>query len=494
MSLPSTSRSSTGGDARWNSAEKLFQERQAAAFRDRVQGKRQENRTQTPTGGDQDDVANSTSSGAVQWARSLVQERFGQDSQDMAMEYRGPEGENVTNNPGMRQEVIEEEEDDQANEGDDELEENPDDLVTVDTLSRTFERFERSLVKIVSKGFEKIATNVSQTLQGRVDEAPRPEVPVVLRPPTTRVGPKLTGFPARRAPDVNEKQRLIREHLTRLCGDGGASFATQEQASAYDAALRTGNAIPSCTAEEFRVCIDGNPKCAFNVSSARIFARSFAEFHHLDLSHSELQDIHNRVLTMFKTLKRTRKAGRLSEDARMRAKRAKRRYSRKYKLFGRRLEACLLHPGLLKHQRMISALGIDGMSSDESDYEEVRDNVPVRTRAPRYYVLRPKWRNPSLSAWLQTFDSVYSINRRIKMKRRGAYPRLRYDNTASVRKSSNPSFVTELPINAYEGDWLNARIDVDFTVKPTAEEYSFTHDDDIVRYIHDQVVNPEHGL
>jgi hypothetical protein len=52
---------------------------------------------------------------------------------------------------------------------------------------------------------------------------------------------------------------------------------------------------------------------------------------------------------------------------------------------------------------------VNGMSSDESDYEELPGNPPIWLRSPRYYVLKPRWRHSQLSEWLETFDMIYSI-------------------------------------------------------------------------------------
>jgi len=118
------------------------------------------------------------------------------------------------------------------------------------------------------------------------------------------------------------------------------------------------------------------------------------------------------------------------------------------------------------------------MSSDESDYDELDENPPSRLRAPRYYILHPKWRAEELSEWLQSFDAVYSIIRRTAMSRRGAYSHTRQQNGQRVRYSSRTTFVSDLPTSAYDRAWLQARVDVDFAVRPSPSPapFSFTHD------------------
>jgi hypothetical protein len=122
------------------------------------------------------------------------------------------------------------------------------------------------------------------------------------------------------------------------------------------------------------------------------------------------------------------------------------------------------------------------MSSDESDYGELTRNPPARARPPRYYVLQPLWRHTSLSSWLETFDVVYCIIRRVGLNRRGAYARQRQQNSMQVRYSTNKSFVRELSVSTYDVDWLAGCGDRDFVVLPSPEMYSFTHNPEIIRY------------
>ncbi len=65
------------------------------------------------------------------------------------------------------------------------------------------------------------------------------------------------------------------------------------------------------------------------------------------------------------------------------------------------------------------------MSDDESDYGELGDNPPARTRAPRYYILHLKWRNKVVRQFVHVLDLIYCIVRRVSLRRRGAYPRQR---------------------------------------------------------------------
>ena len=128
---------------------------------------------------------------------------------------------------------------------------------------------------------------------------------------------------------------------------------------------------------------------------------------------------------------------------------------------------------------MIRRLGVEGMSSDESDYGELGANPPARLRAPRYYVVEPRWRHPDLGQFLEVFNTVYFIRRRVADSLRGSYPRLRQHAATSARISISRKFVSHLSISAYNPEWIASRIDVAFVVCPTEEEYSFNHAADI---------------
>ena len=135
------------------------------------------------------------------------------------------------------------------------------------------------------------------------------------------------------------------------------------------------------------------------------------------------------------------------------------------------------------HQPMIQRLGINGMSSDESDYGELPRNPPAHMHPLRYYVLQPLWRHPDLSAFLETFDVVYCILCRLSISCHGAYAWLRQQNTTTVKYSTSRSFVPGLSVSTYSANWLEAHGDVEFVVFPSSEPYSFTHDLEVIRYV-----------
>lgn len=123
------------------------------------------------------------------------------------------------------------------------------------------------------------------------------------------------------------------------------------------------------------------------------------------------------------------------------------------------------------------------MSDDESDYGELDNNPPARTRAPRYYILHLKWRNKTVRPFVHILDLIYCIVRRISLRRRGAYPRQRQDNSTTARYSTSSSFVPGCPISAYSEDWITTQRDLEFAVYPSMERYEFAHDPEVLRQV-----------
>ena len=153
------------------------------------------------------------------------------------------------------------------------------------------------------------------------------------------------------------------------------------------------------------------------------------------------------------------------------------------KMFHRRLQIAQQHPELQTHVHVLERLGIDGMSSDESDLEELSEHRHARIENPRFYVLRPRWRSPVLSAWLHVFDSMHMISRRSLLgPSRGAYPHLRIDNAESPRYSTSQAFVRDLPINAYDAQWIANKTGCDYSVRPNRYwNYDFSHSNDLLQ-------------
>lgn len=145
-----------------------------------------------------------------------------------------------------------------------------------------------------------------------------------------------------------------------------------------------------------------------------------------------------------------------------------------------RLSVAQEHPLLRQHVPLLERLGVDGMSSDESDVDDA-DDGGSRTRRPIYQVVTPAWRATEVGDWLEAFDSVYFLSRRSKQDLRGQYPRLRGRIPVKVDDKAKP--VPSLPRNAYHASWITLQRQVEFRLKPLNQDYPFCHENGLIRYV-----------
>ena len=97
---------------------------------------------------------------------------------------------------------------------------------------------------------------------------------------------------------------------------------------------------------------------------------------------------------------------------------------------------------------IVQQLGVDGMSSDESDHDG-------HCGEATYYTLHKEWRSRHVTAWLRLLDSLHL---RMRYRREwqataGAWPHFR---TPSL-KVSDWSPVSRLPVNFYCTNWYAAQ-------------------------------------
>lgn len=125
------------------------------------------------------------------------------------------------------------------------------------------------------------------------------------------------------------------------------------------------------------------------------------------------------------------------------------------------------------HIEMLELLGVEGMSSDESDREGDQD---------QYWILPPLWRDERLTTWLRAFDSVHHLLRKSgdPTALRGAFPHIRHP---TKRKSDSNGFVPGLPINAYDEDWFQQQSVPKLILHPSNNQYDFTHDPHLMEYV-----------
>ena len=144
-------------------------------------------------------------------------------------------------------------------------------------------------------------------------------------------------------------------------------------------------------------------------------------------------------------------------------------------LFQRRIFIAMFIPLLRCHVDILERLGVEGMSSNESDTEEAIGDAYVRRNNTRYRAKRPVWRAVVLDAWLRVFDTCYVVWRRTATgSMHGSAVHLR--ERSADDWSSSKSFVAGLERNAYNPEWLATRADIDITIRPLDKAYIFSHD------------------
>jgi hypothetical protein len=259
---------------------------------------------------------------------------------------------------------------------------------------------------------------------------------------------------------------------------------------------RTSQGVNACsaTAADFMVDVAGTPKSPWNVSAGRVFTGYIIEKMGYDDVEETRKAIEKAFYTRFKSLKLLYNKGGLSQAEKAAEKSKHSRYQRKYQvivtsfprhswylpveqLFQRRREIAKRYGPLVRHLEVLDALGVDGMSSDESDMDPI-------TNQRKYTVVKPDWRHPDLHSWLGIFDRFHHHGHLNSWSndRRGAFAHIRA-GSQKVHKASHPP--PHLPINAYDQQWLEGReaMYMKYVLCPKAEPYDFNHSLDLIQYV-----------
>ncbi|KAL7277902.1 hypothetical protein ACG7TL_008852 [Trametes sanguinea] len=292
-------------------------------------------------------------------------------------------------------------------------------------------------------------------------------VPIPVR---SRDAPKrkLQGPPRQQDPKHLAMQKAVRVLTRTLMGRVGQAFDETKVPSVVEVEAFNPSLGPCCTGENFRPDLRSPPHTVWNKSVCDVFVALFIKrkvhpckdetlIHEAFFSH--LGYLHSSYMDQLKT----------TEDQEA-ARKAHNRYERKRGLFNRRCDVCASYVGLTRHLYMLQLLGINGMSSDESDVEDGR---------PVYLVLKKSWRNPEIDAWLRVFDVLYRRSRYMPLNRnpRGANVHIR-KLTQKVDDTRQPR--TNLPVNAYNPSWLQALTAYDKArLKVDPKPYDFTHEAEI---------------
>ncbi|KAI0685142.1 hypothetical protein BC835DRAFT_1290945 [Cytidiella melzeri] len=226
------------------------------------------------------------------------------------------------------------------------------------------------------------------------------------------------------------------------------------------------------TAAEWHVDLNGTPRSPWNKSCWRVFYFSFLDVGYGFTSRDE-HEIETAYFNHLRYLQNLCKS--LSADQqtlstrRIEHNRSERRRTVRVKtsflLLRRRIGAALEDADTAPHAPMLSWLGTDGMSSNESDVENGARIFRIKTLP---------WRNPDLILWLLGFNALHRKARYgpVDPRTRGAPPHERID---SGLVSSSRRAPPGLPENAYDNTFLRYLPSWSRQDLSASSRYNFSH-------------------
>ncbi|KAH9918992.1 uncharacterized protein B0H18DRAFT_882440, partial [Fomitopsis serialis] len=233
-----------------------------------------------------------------------------------------------------------------------------------------------------------------------------------------------------------------------------------------------------CTAEDFRPDFDGTPHSQWNVGVAIVFTRSFVNAFPRFREIFEYEQIAEQWITHFAHLRRCYLQTQKGEEEISRIRQAARRKARREAIFNRRLAAATLVTSSEPHARdLMTSLGPEGMSSDESDHD-------AGGGEPVYKISTSSWRSLRLTSWLRGLDALHLMDRYrgVFDKSPGGWPHFRQ---AALGKPSARAAVGHLPRECYADNWLaNQSLFLRDTLQMVDMAVNLTHPEDIQRWIH----------
>ncbi|KAF9032209.1 hypothetical protein BJ165DRAFT_1410911 [Panaeolus papilionaceus] len=278
---------------------------------------------------------------------------------------------------------------------------------------------------------------------------------------------KSKTFRKRRPAEVNQLQADVREHvdfLLRQAPFDPQSIVSAEEALAFQQTWSTkprGARLECCDVDNFRVVLHRAPRCAWNMSASRVFAKDFIRQY--DRHESEVQKISEAFLVRIGVLQRDYGLSLQSETQRTERREKDRRTKRRKGVFERRLFTVKNHPDLEQYKDDVEVLGWGAMSGDESErdtnpalpFRSTRTNriLPKPRLTGNHIVVEPHWRSPVLTHLLHSLDTLYPIVKNaVGYNQRGQLPHLRIRDHS--RQTEGDDFPRGLPLAAYDNEWL----------------------------------------
>lgn len=268
---------------------------------------------------------------------------------------------------------------------------------------------------------------------------------------------------------------------------------TETDRTNYQEKLKTDPTSEAMDATNFRIDLSCPPGSPWNKSAKSVLTNHLYQSYGLNATVTLDNQIGRAFSVHFRTLQRKRmdieRTRREGVDKSKLAAQKHRKNTRRNQVCGllpilptrlrvpqtyrKRLLTSRTNPVLRSQTAMLTALGVDGTSSDDSDREEPH-NVKYKRRTQPYL-------SQECVAWKHHFDSVAAIQVPAATElHRGniARTRIMHGGTPSQRLIFKPG----LPINAYDATWLQANAARKSRLRP-APRYDFTFPPEAYEYV-----------
>lgn len=284
-----------------------------------------------------------------------------------------------------------------------------------------------------------------------------------------------------------------------LGGNHFANLVSTEEAAAFESlwndSYKTAKCCASATYPDFRLCLAGTTKCAWNKSAAIILADHIVARNGLDKK--DCQHIRSKILDHTQHLRKEYAKFLKPPEKREQIRKTNARNTRRRtvspsclrpnlctqfssQLYNQRYKVTTDRTELNKHTKMLELLGIDGMSSDE-------DITESGTNDYQYEIHPVPFRSHAVTKWLRKMDRIHLMNRNADThdRRRGNKPRHRVPMSFPETHQGSDRFVPELPLNFYDKEWLKLKGEtfVDLHVRPKSTEYDFSLGELMEQYV-----------
>ncbi|KAH9931480.1 uncharacterized protein B0H18DRAFT_872176 [Fomitopsis serialis] len=223
-----------------------------------------------------------------------------------------------------------------------------------------------------------------------------------------------------------------------------------------------------CTDEDFRFDVVGTPRSPWNLSAADVFTQSFMAKH----PGLQKEDVVRSAWIRHSQRLREQYQDQMKDPAALASQQSHvRQQERKRTLFAQRraITVYVLSDIEPRARDLVDALGVHGMSSDESDHE-------LGEGQATYFIKNVKWRSPALLVWLRELDSLHLwVRYRAGFSAsEGNWPHFRVDG----RRNSLRPPIRGLPKNCYAATLNFDEFQMKW-LKPISQDIALMHRQDV---------------